>query len=54
MMDGSSLNLIFESGPYEDTLNRKVEKDNEQFGISFVEETKKGSKSSKQSGSTNE
>ncbi len=54
MMDGNSLNLAFEFGPYGGTLDKKAKKDDEQFGGGFVEEAEKGSKSGEQSGSTDE
>lgn len=54
MIDGSSLDLAFEFESYRGTLDKKAKKDNKQFTDRFVEETKKGLKSSKQSGSTNE
>lgn len=48
MMEGSLLDLVFESGPYEDALDKKAEKNNKQFSSGFVKEVEEGSKSDKQ------
>lgn len=53
-MDGNSLDLAFKSGPYGSMLDKKAKKDDEQFSDKFVKETKEDSKSSKQSGLTDE
>lgn len=54
MIDGNSLDLIFEFGLYGGMLDKKAKKGNEQFSIGFVKEMKESSKSGKQSSLTNE
>lgn len=53
MIDKSSLDLFFKSGLYEGMLDKKVKKNNKQFGNRFVKKTKKILKSGKQLSLTN-
>lgn len=47
MVNKSSLDLAFKSGPYRNTLDKKVKKNNKQFDVGFVEKIEKGLKFSK-------